>query len=190
MSDLHDYVAGWTCALDDGRRSWYLLPTAAGGQLFRSQGWLGFQAAIAPYAPDAGIEPGRGRVVSSLPAAGARPAWPRLRPEFPAPQVDGDGIAFAFSVPYELAIFGGHFATAPIVPGAMLAGWASELAREHCGWAHGCRFVTLLKFRHIVQPGLSYRLRLTVSAAGTALEFDLRREATLCAQGALRSAPP
>ena len=190
MPELHEYVADWTCVPDDGQRTWYLQPSAAGGRLFRRRGWLGFQDAILPAVQAMGIDVQRTRVVSRLPAPDRPPVWPRMEPEFPHPQADGDGIALTFSVPYELAIFRGHFPTAPIVPGALLAGWVAALAREHCGWAHGCGEVSMLKFRHIVQPGLAYRLRLAVSDPGTALHFDLRQEARLCAQGALGAAPP
>jgi hypothetical protein len=188
VPELQKYVAEWTRVVDRGMPLWYLVPTAAGARLFRRRGWRGFRDAIHAAALRAGIEPGRERVVSALPQPGEVPAWPRLRPAFPAPHAEDGALGFSFSVPFELAIFGGHFPTAPIVPGAMLAGWAVELAREHGGWAHGCSAVTMLKFRRIVQPGLRYHLRLSVSAAAATLGFDLRLDGTLCAKGSLQGA--
>jgi hypothetical protein len=188
VPDLQEYVADWTRIEERGQPHWYLVPTAAGGRLFRRRGWQGFRDAIRSAALAAGIEPGRERVVGALPRPGEPPLWPRLRPEFPSPQTDGAALGFSFGVPFELAIFNGHFPTAPIVPGAMLAGWATELAREHCGWSHGCSAVTMLKFRRIVQPGLRYQLRLTASGAGSALDFDLHEDGRLCARGSLQAA--
>jgi hypothetical protein len=183
------YLAAWACRATDGARTWYLVPSAAGARLFRKSGWQGFQAALAPWARSAGIDAATARVVSALPAEGGSPAWPRLRPDFCAPQRDGDTLRFAFSVPFELAIFRGHFPTVPIVPGALLTGWALELAREHCGWQYGAACASTLKFRRIVQPGLAYALQLVLSAAGRTLEFVIRQDSMDCAMGLL-TAPP
>jgi 3-hydroxymyristoyl/3-hydroxydecanoyl-(acyl carrier protein) dehydratase len=105
------------------------------------------------------------------------------------PITTGRSIQLAFSVPFGLYIFRGHFPTVPIVPGAVLTGWVTELAREHCGWQYGASNVTMLKFRRIVQPGLTYELQIDVSAEGSTLDFHIRLEGMTCALGSLLARP-
>jgi 3-hydroxymyristoyl/3-hydroxydecanoyl-(acyl carrier protein) dehydratase len=89
------------------------------------------------------------------------------------------------AIPHGLAIFRGHFPTAPIVPGAQLAGWAALLASRHAAWTHGLRAAQVLKFRRIVQPGHEVDLLLAWNEAATRLEFRYERGATMHAQGIL-----
>ena len=183
-----DLLANWACRAIGSQRTWYLVPNAAGGRLFRKQGLRGFLDALAPWAACAGIEPAAARVVSTIPLSDdAR--WPPLRPPFARPRREGASLRFAFHVPFELAIFRGHFPTVPIVPGALLTGWVTELGRDHCGWQHGACCVTLLKFRRIVQPGLNYDLQVEVSAARSTLDFHIRLEDATCALGTLVARP-
>jgi hypothetical protein len=178
-------LARWACHETGSAPAWYLVPSAAGARLFRKQGLRGFLEGLAPWSRSAGIDLAAARIVSLLPAAGDVPRWPALRPVFPEPQSKGRSIQLAFSVPFELYIFRGHFPSVPIVPGALLAGWVTELAGEHCGWQYGASNVSMLKFRRIVQPGLTYDLQIDVSAAGSTLDFHIRLAGMTCALGSL-----
>ena len=186
-----DLLATWACQDSAGRGTWYLIPSTAGGRLFRKQGIRGFLEGLAPWGCAAGIDPSAARVVSSLPLnpSGTAPPWPPLRPALPEPRREGASLRFAFDVPYELAIFRGHFPTAPIVPGALLTGWVTELGREHCGWQHGASYAAVLKFRRIVQPGLTYDLQIEISGARSSLDFHIQLEGATCALGTLTAGP-
>jgi hypothetical protein len=184
-----DLLTHWACRETGSARAWYLVPSAGGARLFRKQGLRGFLEGLAPWSGPAGIDLAAARVVSILPTAGDVPRWPVLRPVFPVPQSKGRSIRVAFSVPFELYIFRGHFPTVPIVPGAVLTGWVTELAGEHCGWLNGASNVTMLKFRRIVQPGLTYDLQIDVSAGGSTLDFHIRLEGMTCALGTLMAHP-
>jgi hypothetical protein len=186
-----DLLAAWACQDSGGRGIWYLVPSAAGGRLFRKQGIRGFREGVAPWACAAGLDPSAARVVSALPLnpSSTAPHWPPRRPAFPAPRREGAALRFAFDVPYELAIFHGHFPTVPIVPGALLTGWVTELGREHCGWQHGASYATMLKFRRIVQPGLTYDLQIEISSERSTLDFHIQEDGATCALGTLSAGP-
>ncbi len=184
-----DLLTHWACHETDSARAWYLVPSAGGGRLFRKQGLRGFLEGLASWGLSAGIDLSAARVVSRLPTAGEVPRWPPLHPVFPVPHPKGRSIRIAFGVPFELCIFRGHFPTVPIVPGAVLTGWVAELAREYCGWQHGTSNVTMLKFRRIVQPGLTYDLQIDVSAEGSTLDFHIRLAGMTCALGSLMARP-
>lgn len=167
-----------------------VVPTASGARLFRKSGWRGFQAAIAPWAAAAGLRADAVRVVSALPPAGADDAAGAVAPRVTAVAAPGERVrTLTLAVPFELAIFRGHFPTAPIVPGAMLAGWAAALAAEHAGWAHGARASRAMKFRRVVQPGPEYRLRLSWSADAQQLDFRYESEHGMHAEGVLQAPP-
>jgi hypothetical protein len=177
------------CHETGSARAWYLVPSAGGSRLFRKLGLRGFLDLLAPWGLSTGIDLAAARVVSRLPAGGEVPHWPPWRPLFTVPQGQGRSIRATFEVPFELYIFRGHFPTVPIVPGAVLAGWVTELAREHCGWQYGATNVTMLKFRRIVQPGLTYDLQIDMSSDGSTLDFHIRLEGKTCALGALMARP-
>jgi 3-hydroxymyristoyl/3-hydroxydecanoyl-(acyl carrier protein) dehydratase len=90
-----------------------------------------------------------------------------------------------FEVPYDLDIFAGHFSHVPIVPGAMLVGWAAEVGAELGIWHHGVTRAAAMKFRRIVQPGPKYHLGLTSSATGDCLDFQFESAGVVHAAGAL-----
>jgi 3-hydroxymyristoyl/3-hydroxydecanoyl-(acyl carrier protein) dehydratase len=86
------------------------------------------------------------------------------------------GFEVEFVVPFDLALFAGHFAAAPIVPGAVLVGWAGRIAAAEAAWAHGTAHVRSMKFRRIVQPGPRYSLTGHCTSGGDRL--DVRIEST------------
>jgi 3-hydroxymyristoyl/3-hydroxydecanoyl-(acyl carrier protein) dehydratase len=94
------------------------------------------------------------------------------------------------TVPFELAIYQGHFPTVPIVPGALLTGWAATFAREHAGWPHRALVVPQVKFRRIVQPGYELQLTLQRDAASQRLDFSYRSAGGLHSQGTLLGPVP
>ncbi|MBS0376094.1 MAG: hypothetical protein JSR73_16055 [Proteobacteria bacterium] len=166
-----------------------IVPSASGARLFRRAGARGFREAVAGWARSEGLEPGAIRVVSELaPGGAATPValGPRLRSvEAPAPGL----WLVTLAVPFELAIFDGHFATVPIVPGAVLAGWAADFGATHAGWTHGARESRAMKFRRIVQPGPDYRLELRLDGDGAELRFRYESPSGPHAEGAWRAPP-
>jgi hypothetical protein len=186
-----DLLATWARQESGERGFCYLVPSAAGGRLFRKQGIRGFLEGVDPWACAAGIDPSTARVVSALPPSpsGTAPHWPPLRPAFPEPRREGATLRFRFDVPFELAIFRGHFPTVPIVPGALLTGWVTEIGREHGGWQHGASYATMLKFRRIVQPGLTYDLQIEISGERSTLDFHIQLDGATCALGTLSAGP-
>ncbi len=191
VTEGRDLLATWAHRDTGGSRTWYLVPSAAGGRLFRRQGIRGFREAVGPWACAAGIDPAAACVVSTLPLnpSGTAPIARPLRPAFPDPRREGATLRFTFDVPYELAIFRGHFPMVPIVPGALLTGWVTELGGEHGGWQHGARYATMLKFRRIVQPGLTYDLQIEISGERSTLDFHIQLEGATCALGTLSAGP-
>jgi hypothetical protein len=160
------------------------VPTAAGIRLLRRQGERGFRAALGDWLPRNAATTEL-RLCSALPAAGT-PSPPRpLRPAFVVLERDSQMLTCGFDVPCDLAIFAGHFPWVPIVPGAMLMGWSAEVAAENGLWPHGAGRATAVKFRHIVQPGEGYRLRLERTRNGERLEFQIDSPRAFHASGVL-----
>jgi len=174
---------------------WLLTPTAAGQRLFRKRGWGGFAEAITPWAHAHQIDLGAARLVARLPdprpcpanagAIGARPVEPEWGPV--VRDDTGFTLSASFEVPFDLAIFSGHFSTVPIVPGAMLLGWMARLAERHGGWRHGTMHAQAMKFRRIVQPGPRYVAQMRWRADGERLDFQIESMHGLHASGGLRA---
>jgi len=161
-----------------------VVPSAAGARLLRRAGWRGYQDALGAWAGERGLEPAALAVVSTLGGAGTNRHEPQLLGLEPAGE---RALLCRLRIPFELAIFHGHFPTVPIVPGAQLTGWAALLAARHAGWRHGARAAQVLKFRRIVQPGHEPLLSLRWDEAGTRLDFRYERDGQLHAQGTLLS---
>jgi 3-hydroxymyristoyl/3-hydroxydecanoyl-(acyl carrier protein) dehydratase len=179
----HPLVDAW-CARPDAPGAGRVVPSAAGARLLRRAGWRGYLDALAGWAGTQGLEPAALAVVSSLHDAASRHE-PRLLGVQPAGE---RALLCRLRIPFELAIFHGHFPTVPIVPGAQLTGWAALLAARHAGWRHGARAAQVLKFRRIVQPGHEPTLSLRWDEAGARLDFRYEREGHLHAQGTLLAA--
>ena len=183
MNAVHPLVEAW-CARADAPGAGRIVPSAAGARLLRRAGWRGYQAALAGWAGTQGLEPAALSVVSALEEGSVD----RHEPQLLGVEHAGErALLCRLRIPYELAIFHGHFPTVPIVPGAQLTGWAALLATRHAGWRHGARAAQVLKFRRIVQPGHEPLLSLRWDEAGTRLDFRYERDGQLHAQGTLLS---
>ena len=181
-----DLVAEWALRESIAQSVWYVVPSPSGQRLFRQHGWVGFRAAIASWAASRAVDLERMQVVASIPATTpgtvGRPIDPEILRVVPR---GGTGVDVTLHVPYELAIFRGHFSSVPIVPGAMLVGWVGALAARHAGWQHGVRRSSAMKFRRIVQPGPEYIVRLDRSTDGSCLHFTVESPSGTHSSGSL-----
>jgi hypothetical protein len=183
----HPHIQAWQPAPDS---AWCAVPSAEGARCFRKQGWRGFRDAVAGWAQAQGLDTAALRVVSSLPEAGPLPPLPRLPTVLGIAQDGPLATTLTLEVPFELAIFQGHFPTVPIVPGAVLTGWAAAWAREHAGWPHAALVVPQVKFRRIVQPGYAVQLAFRRDAGAQRLDFSYRSSGGLHSAGTLLGAAP
>ncbi|NBA94000.1 AMP-binding protein [Pseudomonas sp. R5(2019)] len=87
-------------------------------------------------------------------------------------------------VPQDLAVFSGHFARTPVLPGVVQVDWAIRLGCEHL--APGARFtgMEVLKFQNLVRPGDTLELNLRFDPARGKLYFSYRNDAgAACSSG-------
>ena len=186
-----DLVADWACRESVAHSVWYVVPSPAGQRLFRQRGWVGFRDAISLWAASSTFDVGRMQVVAALPATTPDPVVRPIDPEIVRVVARGTtGADVTLHVPYELAIFRGHFSTVPIVPGAMLVGWVGALSARHGGWPHGVRRSSAMKFRRIVQPGPEYTVRLDRTDDGSCLNFTVESQSGTHASGSLLAPQP
>jgi 3-hydroxymyristoyl/3-hydroxydecanoyl-(acyl carrier protein) dehydratase len=77
-------------------------------------------------------------------------------------------------VPLDLAHFPGHFAGAPVVPGAVQIAWALNLAASRLGTGERCHGMEALKFQQLLRPGAPVTLTLRADRARGKLHFSYR----------------
>jgi 3-hydroxyacyl-[acyl-carrier-protein] dehydratase len=77
-------------------------------------------------------------------------------------------------VPLDLAHFPGHFAAAPVVPGAVQIAWALDLAASRLGTSVRCRNMEALKFQQLLRPGAPVTLTLRADHPRGKLYFAYR----------------
>jgi len=75
-------------------------------------------------------------------------------------------------VPYDLAIFDGHFPPLPILPGVVQVGWAVDIARAHLQVDGQFKGITATKFRRLVRPGMELGLTLELRPGPGELRFE------------------
>ncbi len=112
-------------------------------------------------------------------------AWPPRQPTV-ADVVHAAGsssLACRVQIPYELALFDGHFPAAPIVPGVTQVGWAVEIARDRLQVTGRFRGIAAAKFRRLVQPGLDLVLNLEHEPAVGQLRFEYSLGRTIVSAG-------
>jgi len=89
-------------------------------------------------------------------------------------------------VPYDLAIFGGHFPTIPILPGVVQVDWAVNLARTRLQVGGRFKGITATKFRRLVQPGMNLALTLEHRPESRELRFEYLLGTALASTGRVR----
>jgi hypothetical protein len=75
-------------------------------------------------------------------------------------------------VPYDLAIFDGHFPSLPILPGVVQVEWAVQIAHAHLRMDGQFKGITATKFRRLVRPGMELALTLGHRPAPGELRFE------------------
>jgi len=187
-SDLHERGCAMAITV-------LLVPSAAGVRMLRTRGrrhlvaeWEGHLRRLGP----GDTVPIEWRLTEELPAdagelAGAegRPAWmPIVSEVVLEPGVRA--LTCRLRVPYDMAIFRGHFPSAPIVPGVMQVGWAVGLARTH-GLARGSLAgIDAAKFRRLVRPGMRLVARVERGARPGQVSFRYECGDTVVATGRLQ----
>ncbi|MCJ7451991.1 MAG: hypothetical protein MUO39_05880 [Steroidobacteraceae bacterium] len=172
----HEWVAE---ARLSGR--WMLVvPSATGVKVLRR---YGKRHLVAEWQRGIGMEPPDAtaalewRLLENLPPAGSE-AEARCSETVRSPLVTGlehreaSGLGCSVRVPYDLAIFDGHFPTIPILPGVVQVDWAVGLARTHLRAGGQFKGITATKFRRLVQPGMNLALTLEHRPESGELRFE------------------
>jgi len=132
-------------------------------------------------------------------AVQARPTMPDIQAlPLPATQAQRDADRadpqrhYALRIPCDLVHFGGHFPTAPVVPGVAQIGWAMALAQQDL-LAQACpdfRFGAMetLKFQRLLRPNDEARLTLRWDADKRKLHFALTIDGAPCSSGRILAA--
>ena len=133
-------------------------------------------AAALPRNPQAKI--GEQDFQAAFTVAQTAPQW-RLAEQDPS----SGRYRFSGCVPLDLAWFGGHFATFPLVPGVIEVQWAMDLAAS-LGWANGSvKQIENLKYQHFVRPNDTVDLTLRYDEAKRKIHFSITQGDTACASG-------
>lgn len=113
-------------------------------------------------------------------AAGPRPLQPMAEP---LPAAGADERRYRMEIPCDLAYFGGHFPTAPVVPGVAQIGWALALAQRDL--LPDLRFAGMeaLKFQRLLRPGDVAELALRWDAGKHKLYFTYTLGEAPCSSG-------
>lgn len=97
----------------------------------------------------------------------------RLRGE---PLRRGDELLVELEVPHDLWCLRGHFDDLPVVPGVVQVLWVLEWASAEAGCELVPREIQVLKFKQLLRPGESFRLRVVHDRARGELSFNLENE--------------
>ena len=173
----------------------FVVPSAAGVRALRRRGKTYLVAAWERHLrrPGAAIEVRIDwRLTEALPTPGhpvasAEPG-PQWLPIISDLALDADSrrLTCRLFVPYDLPIFGGHFPSAPIVPGVIQVGWAVELAHLHGLVAGDFTGISAAKFRRLVQPGMILAARLERGPQTEQLQFWYETVDTVVSSGRLK----
>jgi len=135
-----------------------------------------WQDLVGTGSPPATVYP-QWRLLETLPPPGseaeARCSEPVRSPLVTGLQRSGAcGLVCDVRVPYDLAIFGGHFPAIPILPGVVQVDWAVNLARTRLQVGGRFKGITATKFRRLVQPGMNLALTLEHRPESRELRFE------------------
>jgi 3-hydroxymyristoyl/3-hydroxydecanoyl-(acyl carrier protein) dehydratase len=160
-----------------------VVPSVSGAQVLRRRGKrtlvTEWQALLAAQIPPAPLSL-QWRLLEALPQPAStlesRCTQPVRTPGVSDLELSGgNSLRCRVRVPYDLAIFNGHFPTIPIVPAVVQVGWALDLARSHLQVDGEFRGITAAKFRRLVQPGMGLVLVLEHQPENGSVRFDYSR---------------
>jgi len=185
---------GWVADARQFGRWMMVVPSATGVRVLRRHGkrhlvavWQGLVGAEWPAA----TAPLEWRLLETLPRPGSE-AEARCSEPVRSPLVTGlerrgaCGLGCRVRVPYDLAIFDGHFPTIPILPGVVQIDWAVDLARAHLRIAGRFKGIAATKFRRLVQPGMNLDLTLEHRPESGELRFEYLLGTALASTGRVR----
>ncbi|MGH7266186.1 MAG: AMP-binding protein [Candidatus Rokuibacteriota bacterium] len=86
-------------------------------------------------------------------------------------------------VPFDVEALAGHFPGFPVVPGVIQLQWVMELARSLAGPAMRLGALEVVKFKTLLRPGQTFRLRVELSESGETMRFRLWDEQTVFSSG-------
>lgn len=170
---LRDHA--WLAAAHAHAQGWVLVLNAQGIDALCRRGKVAFAQALS--LPEASHTL---RLIDEIQAAqgidvAALLGKPLPRDPILAGEHDEDGTrVIQLRVPVDLAHFPGHFAGAPVVPGAVQMAWALSLAASRLGTGERCQSMEALKFQQLLRPGAPVTLTLRADHARGKLHFAYR----------------
>jgi 3-hydroxymyristoyl/3-hydroxydecanoyl-(acyl carrier protein) dehydratase len=168
----------------------FAVPSAGGARIYRRHGMTGLRARVGAWLDSVAGPEAVLHVVNELPTAAIPDTTRPLGPRIIRAEKAGAQLTAVIDVPYDLAIFKGHFPHVPIVPGAMLVGWICNLAADAGMWPRDGLEANAVKFRRIVQPGVRLDIGIAVDADAGRLDFTITSDGGLHSSGTLLRPPP
>lgn len=164
-----------------------VVPSDAGLAVLRARGKAALVGELAAAAPGLPADPASWRLVEDLALAALDDDDRRNRPRVRTLEVRGGSeLQARLLVPFDLALFAGHFPTIPLLPGMSQVAWAVDIARAHLPGVGPLAGILAAKFRRLVRPGMQLQLDVQWSAAAGELQFEYRHGAEAASTGRLR----
>lgn len=193
MTGTHPWAAAARSFPLAGSGSGLLAVLAEDGlRALRQQGHEAVAAACAPgLAPRAVrfVDGAGWSAIECADEAGLRRLLEAAAPERPLAtplhREPGRGAQLELRIQPDLLCLRGHFPDLPLVPGAILLGWAAGFAAEQLGMTVAGADIPTAKFQRIVQPG--HLLQLELRQESGQLQFEYRSAAGRHAGGRLRA---
>ena len=195
----HEWIADAHCALhpQHGRIAVWAALNDTGIAALRDKGRTAVADALKRHLAaslDKTVLPRYWRFADALPRnAQAKIAAADFQTAFTVPQTAplwadaetlSDGhAAFTGRVPLDLAYFGGHFASFPLVPGVVELQWVRDLAVRYPWGNQRVVRVENLKYQQFVRPHDEIRIGLQYDAEKNKLAFKIAAEDKPCASG-------
>jgi acyl-coenzyme A synthetase/AMP-(fatty) acid ligase len=96
---------------------------------------------------------------------------------------DDGAVERLMRVPFDYPPLAGHFPGLPVVPGVVQLRWVMELARRLAAPTITLSSIEVVKFKNLLRPGQTFRLRVELSDGGTTVRFRLWDEQTVFCTG-------